>query len=685
MAETAPPKLLVCSCQGTMQIDGAALAAGLGLAEALPVHRELCRAGIQSYRSALERQATVHVACTQEAPLFREIAEDAGYDGARLTFTNIRERAGWCTAGSQVLPKMTALLAEAAHVSKPAGLLTLESKGVCLVYGAGQVARDAAQALAGRLSVTLLLSDAGDAIPPSRGDVPIYKGRIKRLSGHLGAFDVQVDGYAPMLPFSRRSLEFAMPRDGARSTCDIVVDLSGGKPLMSEPDRRDGYLRADPGQPAAVAEALLAATDLVGEFEKPLYVTLDAAKCAHARSGIVGCQRCLDNCPMGAITPDGDAVAVDHYACAGCGNCSAVCPTGAVTHVLPQPFDIMTRARVLLSTYLAAGGVAPMLLLHEEQHGGELIAAMARFGRGLPPNVLPMQVTATTALGHELLAGMLAHGATRVVILVPPARAGELAGLRAQMELIDHMLAGLGHSGTRLAIAVEQDPDAVEAILWDTPWTEAVGDANFAIPTTKRELGRLAFAALHAASPTRVERISLPEGAPYGRIVLDTDGCTLCLSCVSACPANALSDNPERPEVGFTEAACVQCGLCVATCPEHVMKREPGYDFTSAAYNVTVLKAEEPFACVSCGKPFGTKSSIEKVVERLKGHAMFRDADQLRIIQMCDDCRVVAMSRDASDPFRLGARPRIRTTDAYLEAERTAQRTGRKPEDFLDD
>ena len=102
-----------------------------------------------------------------------------------------------------------------------------------------------------------------------------------------------------------------MPRDGARSTCDIIFDMSGGTPLFADAQRRDGYLHADPSHPAAVARAMLKVTDLVGEFEKPLYVSYDAGICAHARSQKVGCTNCLDNCPTGAITPDGDHVAID--------------------------------------------------------------------------------------------------------------------------------------------------------------------------------------------------------------------------------------------------------------------------------------------------------------------------------------------------------------------------------------
>ena len=118
-------------------------------------------------------------------------------------------------------------------------------------------------------------------------------------------------------------------RDGAVSRCDILLDVSGGVPLFTAADLRDGYLRADPGDPTAVLKAVLRARDLVGTFDKPRYITFTEDLCAHSRSGIVGCHRCLDFCPTGAITPAGDHVAIDANICAGCGQCAAVCPTGA--------------------------------------------------------------------------------------------------------------------------------------------------------------------------------------------------------------------------------------------------------------------------------------------------------------------------------------------------------------------
>lgn len=675
--------LLVCDCERTMEIDGETLKGCVGGDGDLTVFSHLCRSQIEAYDRAVDSEAPLLVACTQEAPLFRDIAEEKG--GRDIIFANIRELAGWSRAGKKALPKMAALLSAATYDSEPAGTTPVESQGICLVYGAGQTAMDVAQQLAGRLSVSLLLTDASDVMPPSIVNVPVYKGRISTAKGSIGNFEITVDGYAPAMPSSRSELGFIMGRDGAASACDLIFDLSGGAALFPSAERRDGYFRVDPDHPAAVARAMFEITDLVGEFEKPLYVTYDESICAHGRSGKVGCSNCLDNCPMSAITPDGDNVHIDALVCGGCGNCSAMCPTGAVSYAYPRRRDLIGKTRALLDAYAQAGGKTPVLLLHDDRHGSALIGAMARFGQGLPANVLPLSLYSATLTGHDYLLSAVAAGAQQIVILAAPDRADELAAAENQVAMANAFLAGLGYGKEdRVHLAVEQDPDAVEELLRNLPKVKAAKPLSFDAVGGKRDIARTVISKLNAAASKPIELLPLPDGSPYGRISIDTEGCTLCLACVGSCPANALGDSPDRPQVRFTEAACVQCGLCKATCPENVITLEPRFNFAGSAMTPVVLNEEEPFECISCGKAFGTRSTVERVVDKLRGkHWMFQDEDRVRLIQMCGNCRVIALSESGNDPFSSGQRPRVRTTQDYLDAEEQARSSGKTPDDFL--
>jgi ferredoxin len=172
---------------------------------------------------------------------------------------------------------------------------------------------------------------------------------------------------------------------------------------------------------------------------------------------------------------------------------------------------------------------------------------------------------------------------------------------------------------------------------------------------------------LHLVAPEPVDVIPLPALAPFGAVEVDTDHCTLCLSCVSACPTGALRDDPEKPALRFAEQACVQCGLCKSTCPEKVITLNPRLNFRAVADGVQVLKEEAPFRCIRCHKPFGVKSTIEKVTAKLADkHWMFKDApERLDLIRMCDDCRVAYVTEKEFDPYA-APRPRARTTEDYL-------------------
>ena len=667
-------RVLVCNCEKTMDISAKALSKATGI-DGLHVHTNLCRTELSNYTNNLNGEEPLLVCCTQEAPLFRELADEAGTQ-QKISFTNIRERAGWTSDKDNPVAKMAALIAEGSLDITPARTVTLKSDGVCLIYGKSDAAFDMARKLSTRLNVTLLLTETSDTIPPSVVDVPIFRGNIKAASGHLGAFEIVVDGYAPSVPSARQALDFIMPRDGASSTCSIIIDVSGKDSLFTQVDRLDGYFSIDPSSPLALAECLFEASDLIGEFEKPLYINYDGSICAHARSGKTGCTKCLDACPVSAITPDGDQISIDPAVCGGCGSCASVCPTGASSYALPGREDLINRLQTLIPAYRQAGGKTPALLLHGEQHGAEMISMMSRFGRGLPAHVIPFAVNQTTQVGHDTLAAALAIGAERIFLLIDPQRRDEIDGLLSEVTLTTSILETMGYENatTRITIIDEHDPDAVETLLWETGKAGTLKPHDFIAATAKRQVARTAFWLLNTDAPQPSEITALPENAPYGRISVDTSGCTLCLACVSSCPMGAIHDNPDKPQIRFVEQDCVQCGLCATTCPESVIKLEPRLNLTNQAMSPQLLHEEDPAECIRCAKPFGSKSSIERIASQLAGkHAMFKSKQAQDLIRMCDDCRIIVQTEVMNEPMAMGERPTIRTTDDDL-AERQAAR-----------
>lgn len=669
-------KVMLCNCDGTMSLDGTKLAKACGAEGGCTIATSLCRTETgdlaAAMRDARDANQSLLIACTQETSVFDAIAEEIECPSPATV--NIRERAGWSDESATSTAKIAALIKQAGDGQTPSRSLALNSDGRCLIYadmgrpnGGADAAIALGQKLNGQLGVTVMIANPTDDLFPTKDCGILATGKIKSAKGHFTHFDLVIDQFGAALPSSRDSLQFETPANDVETSCDILIDLTGDTPLFTGWEKRDGYFRAAGDDINALANIESEAAQMIGGFEKPIYVNFDGNLCAHSRNKIGGCSRCLDVCPAGAIQSLGDHVAIDPAICGGCGLCGAVCPSGAAQTAYPPADGLLTSIANLHDYYQADGGKTPSLLLHDDSYGAEMIETIARFGRGLPASLLPVSMHAMGRAGHDIMVAAIALGYQQVFVLLNPAKDVENAPLVDQVTLARSMLAGVkADADNRIILVDAVDPDAVAEIFYNSPCKNNAKPAPFSPIGAPRSMTRLAMRGLANANGTAGTVIDLPAGAPYGRVEIDTDNCTICLSCVSACPAGALQDNPDAPQLLFREDACLQCGICVATCPEKVIALVPQFNLADSAMATELIIEDTPFECTSCGKPFGSSKSIERVISKLADHSMFQDSAKTDILKMCEDCRVEAMFEQKDKMMEMRDRPKPRTTDDYL-------------------
>jgi ferredoxin len=687
---------LICNCNQTMPLDEKALSAALD--EDLTLHTTLCRRQASSFQKAIKASDDVTVACTQEQRLFAALADET--EGARagatfpIKFINIRETGGWSQDASKAMPKIAALLAAAQMPEPdPVPTVTYKSQGRLLIIGDPAQAMLAADMLSDTLSVTLFsiapragAIRAGGTFDAQERKYPVLAGSIEKLSGWLGAFKLywkkdnpidldlctRCNACVAACPEQAISMDFQINLGQCKShrscvsacdvagaidferepvemqdTFDIVLDLSE-QPLIDWHAAPQGYFKD------ASAQTLIKLRDLVGEFEKPKFFVYKQKLCAHSRNEKTGCNACVDVCSAHAVSSDKtmQAIKVNPNLCVGCGACTTVCPTGALTYAYPKASHQGVKIKTLLATYAKAGGQAPGLLIHSQGKGTQLIeqlgrAAQLKKAQGMPHNLIPLQVWHTSSVGMDVWLSAIAMGAQQISVLVTNEEAPDyVKALREQVEIAQMLLRGLGYAGTHLKLIEAQDVAALDTALKalsNTKQTVPSKVARFALPSEKRSTLDLALDHLitHAPQSPLPEQIELPKaGSPFGTLQINKDACTLCLSCVSACPASALQDNPERPQLKFIEKNCVQCGLCEQTCPENAIQLQPRLLLTKERGQSRVLNEQPPYSCIRCSKPFGTLKAIEGMLGKLAGHSMFQ-GEALNRLKMCGDCRVI--------------------------------------------
>jgi ferredoxin len=521
----------------------------------------------------------------------------------------------------------------------PTSVVEFSSAGRLLVIGEREAALKAAARMPVEFACTVFTPGSQ---PPEIDEVEgntVITGGQPDISGWLGEFEVGIRSNGQTLPLAE-----LLP--GTKTGTDLVLDLAD-IPCMKEQMPPLGYFHAG-NDPQALEQALAELAELRGSFEKPKFFNLDTTICAHGQKGLEGCSRCIDACPTEAIISLGDSVQVNPNLCQGGGICATTCPTGAITYAMPQAGDLQAHIRRLLAAYDGLEGTAPCIVFHDERSASTVAAMLQHAG-----HLLPVAVEESGSVGLDTWLSCLAYGARAVFVIVGPGTPECISmELWHQAAHARAVLEGLGYDPRMMQIVC---PDSDEDLSWGVddrlPEASLTDVARFDALSDKRTALKLALMHLVDQAPERSDEIVLPADAPFGDVRVNTDKCTLCMSCVGVCPTSALKAGGELPSLSFREWSCVQCGLCENACPEDAIDlRARLITDHEVRDSRRVLHEEEPVYCISCAKPLATRSMLDNLARKLQGHHMFQSEEAFRRLQMCGDCRVRDMTRRGTGP-----------------------------------
>ncbi|RAX51633.1 hypothetical protein CCY99_08705 [Helicobacter sp. 16-1353] len=370
--------------------------------------------------------------------------------------------------------------------------------------------------------------------------------------------------------------------------------------------------------------------EFIGDFTYENTILYDKNRCQYYhrdKNEYSYCYACESICPTFAITKNDNLreLRFSNIDCIFCGKCVSVCPSGA-----------MQKANATLTSISKAINLyedkIPLVInftdLEDSKNAKNIANAIKN------TKIMPFILPNINMLNEVYLLSILQTSGKQCIIY------GKAESILCEAVAFINDLYNKIFSKTAVYIL----DDLKDSVIKD------ICSKNITFPTyhynpEENEFSREIFAS-RVSFLIKDNDYGILKNTPkikYTNLNIQSDKCTLCMSCVESCNTKALINSKDNFSILLNPSICTACGLCVDICPEHIIEMPlDGMKLNNTFFRYETKAKDEPFRCVECGKIFASTKSIKKVESIMLPIFSFDEAKK-RSLLCCSDCKVKVM------------------------------------------
>lgn len=308
---------------------------------------------------------------------------------------------------------------------------------------------------------------------------------------------------------------------------------------------------------------------------------LVARRCVRRLHQASSCTKCVEACPVHAVSVKSRSVEIDAASCTGCGACSAVCPAEALYMRTPgasQERAFLERLKDADTLSIACAQAAG-----EARHMADLTTAC--LGTMDMSPVASLAVRTGGACTLHVIHGDCRRCSRRCVSFDP-------------LERMRRWQVALSRTAPEVTLELHAAPKSVDTgrrQFWGRLLRKAELDTGRNVPFDEASLARLETVPLRTVPPARgrwlealktasekgAEALSCMMEAPgrpgFWAPRIDNGACTACGLCPTVCPTAALEEEKLNGVtlMKVTTSKCIGCGLCANICFRNAVQMLP--------------------------------------------------------------------------------------------------------------